>query len=697
MPTSTPRKNRLSSEPSLYLQQHATNPVDWYPWGEEAFTKAKEQNKPIFLSIGYATCHWCHVMAQESFEDEEVAHLLNDTFICIKVDREERPDIDNLYMKACILLTGSGGWPLTIIMTPEKKPFFAATYIPKTPRFGMIGIIQLTAQIQTLWRTQKEQLFSSAEQITTLLTTAARQKTKQQKLDTRILDAAYERLLAAFDEHNGGFSTAPKFPTPHHLFFLLRYWKRTKNPYALTMVERTLEQMRLGGIFDQIGYGFHRYATDAQWNIPHFEKMLYDQALLLLACTEAYQATHHSLYKQIAREIATYILRDMTSFLGGFYAAEDADSDGEEGKYYTWTSEELQRILSSDDFDLFTTLFSIIKNTTARASIPTQPSHPQILFHQQSFKESATLLGLSDKQLTTKIKKITTALYQARKKRTPPLKDDKILCDWNGLMIAALAKAGVVFGEQSYVETAEKAAQFLEKTLIRKTGQVLHRFRDGTVGIQGFADDYAFLIWGFLELYQACFGIKYLCTALKLNRYFIDRFWDDEQNGFFFSESVDPVLPRTKEWYDGAMPTANSVSSMNLLRLSRLTGDTQFEEMAEDLLCSISDEVILSPTGYTALLTGLDFALGPSQELIVVGSNESEDTQAFLSEIRQKFLPSTVVVLLPPTINRSLYEEVFPFSAGYSPVGQKATVYVCMNQKCLRPVTEVQELRELLL
>ena len=670
--------------------------MDWHPWGDEAFTKAQQQDKPVFLSIGYATCHWCHVMAHESFEDEEVAYLLNDTFICIKVDREERPDIDNLYMKACHLLTGSGGWPLTIIMTPDKKPFFAATYIPKTPRYGMIGIMQLTKQIQTLWRTQKEQLVRSAEQITTLLTTAAQQKNKRQKIEARVLDAAYESLLASFDEHHGGFSSAPKFPTPHHLFFLLRYWKRTNTPYALTMVERTLEQMRLGGIFDQIGYGFHRYATDAQWNIPHFEKMLYDQALLLIAYTEAYQATHQSLYKQIAMEIGTYVLRDMTSPSGGFYSAEDADSDGEEGKYYTWTSEELENLLSPDDFHLLTTVFPITRNPPARAETTKQAPHRQILFFQQNFKESAQLLGLNHDQLITKIKEITTVLYLARKKRTPPLKDDKILCDWNGLMIAALAKAGMVFGEESYVKTAENAVKFLEKNLIKKTGQLLHRFRDGSAGIQGFADDYAFLIWGLLELYQACFDVKYLRIALKLNRFFIERFWDDQQKGFFFSESVDSVLPRTKEWYDGALPTANSVSSMNLLRLSRMTGDIRFEEMAEDLLRCISDRLLVSPAGYTALLTSVDLALGPSQEIIVVGANKEKDTRAFLSEIRRMFLPSSVVLFLPLDRNRSLYEEVFPFSASYSPVGGKATVYFCENHQCKQPVTSVQDLRKLL-
>ena len=694
--STTAKKNRLSSEPSPYLQQHATNPVDWYPWSDEAFIKAKEQDKPIFLSIGYATCHWCHVMAHECFEDEEVAQALNSTFICIKVDREERPDIDHLYMKACQLLTGSGGWPLTIIMTAQKKPFFAATYIPKTPRFGMIGILQLIEQIQKLWHTQKHQLITSANQIATLLTAPAQQKHNQYQLDSAVLDRAYKQLLLAFDKHNGGFFTAPKFPTPHHLLFLLRYWKRTNNSFALTMVKQTLEQMRLGGIFDQIGYGFHRYATDRQWTTPHFEKMLYDQALLIIAYTETYQITHNPLFKQTIQEIITYIQRDMKDPLGGFYTAEDADSDGEEGKYYTWTSEELQNLLVPADFRIVNTLFAVTKNDETHTVLPRQASNPQVLHHRKNLKQTAQLLGLTYEQLITTLRKITTILYNARKKRIPPRKDDKILSDWNGLIIAALAKAGVVLNEQSYIKTAENTAGFLRNNMIQKNGQVLHRFREGEAGIGGVADDYAFLIWGFLELYQATFDVGYLRTALKLNRYYYDHFWDKEQKGFFFSESINSVLPRTKQWYDGAIPCANSVSIMNLVRLGRLTTTSSFEKMADDLVRSISKEVLSAPLGYTFLLAGVEFALGPSQEIIVVGEEHLKDTQKFLKEIHQMFLPHAVVLLLSPNSDWSLYQDVFPFASSYEPVNKKATVYVCVNHQCQQPVTEISKLRKIL-
>ncbi len=696
MTITTSSENKLSSESSPYLQQHVKNPVQWFPWSSDAFNQAKKQDKPIFLSIGYATCHWCHVMAHESFEDKEVAKLLNDTFICIKVDREERPDLDNIYMKVCYLLTRSGGWPLTIIMTPDKKPFFAATYLPKTTRFGRIGIIDLTAQIKNLWQTQREKIYTSAEEITKTLTSPVISQNTIQ-LNRQILDHAYEQLVAMFDEHYGGFSTAPKFPTPHHLFFLLRYWNRTKTPYALTMVERTLEHMRLGGIFDQVGYGFHRYATDRQWNIPHFEKMLYDQALLILAYTEAYQVTHNQFHKQSAKEIITYVIREMTSPEGGFYTAQDADSEDEEGRFYTWTSEELQSVLSQSEFRIFSTIFAITKDSNSAGETSQQRSHRNILFHQQTFTESAQLLQLSETELNTKIMEITTKLYHIRKKRVLPLKDDKILSDWNGLMIAALAKAEMVFGENSYMNTAEKAVDFLKKNMMKKNGQMLHRYRNNVAGIQGFADDYAFTIWGFLELYQATFNQGYLYDAIALNRYYIDHFWDDAQKGFFFSETTDSGLPRIKEWYDGALPCANSVSAMNLLRLSRMTADAKLEQMADDLLQSISTKVDSVPTGYTYLLCGVDFAVGPSREILIVGAQESVDTQELLAEIRHMFLPSTVVLLLSPHADRSSYPSLSPSDDSYCQIDKKTTVYVCTNYQCHQPVTTIKELKKLLI
>lgn len=697
MPSTKTRKNRLSTELSPYLRQHATNPVDWYPWGDEAFRQAKEQDKPVFLSIGYATCHWCHVMAHESFEDEQVAKILNDTFICIKVDREERPDIDIMYMKACHLLSGAGGWPLTIIMTPEKKPFFAATYLPKTTRLGMRGLIELSLQIKELWQTQRMNLNNTAETIQNSLATRPFSKPSPTELDSKLLDYAYEALLATFDEQYGGFSPSPKFPTPHHLLFLLRYWKRTQNHYALTMVKRTLEQMRLGGIFDQVGYGFHRYATDQEWNVPHFEKMLYDQALLLIAYTEAFQATQEPLFQQVAQEIITYIAREMTSPHGGFFTAQDADSEGEEGKYYTWTLEELRRLLSAEDFQLATRLYGFDKDPAQLQQASREESPRQILSHERSFQESAAALGLSQASLMTRLQRIADTLYSARIEKTPPLKDDKILSDWNGLMIAALAKAGMVFDDKVAVRMAEHAAVFLCQTMIKKTGRMLHRFRNGHAGIPGFADDYAFTTWGFLELYQTTFNIRYLQTALSLNQYFIAHFWDDEHSGFFFTEATASVLFRSKEWYDGAVPSANSVQTLNLLRLGRLTTATTFEQMAGSLLRCVGSEVQSHPEGYTSLLTGVDFLLGPSQEIILVGELGTKGAESLLASIRHLFLPHVVVVLLPPGRDAVRYQKIFPFSSSYHQIDKKPTAYVCTNHQCHPPVCGVSQLTKLLL
>ena len=688
--------NRLSSESSPYLQQHANNPVQWFPWSRDAFHQAKIQDKPIFLSIGYATCHWCHVMAHESFEDPEVAKVLNETFICIKVDREERPDLDNIYMKICYLLTGSGGWPLTIIMTPEKKPFFAATYLPKTTQLGKIGVIELASQIKKLWQVEREKIYNSAEEIIKAFTS---QISAQEivPLNQQFLDQAYDQHVAMFDELYGGFSDSPKFPTPHHLFFLLRYWNRTKNPYALTMVERTLEHMRLGGIFDQVGYGFHRYATDRQWMIPHFEKMLYDQALLILLYTEAYQITHNYIYEQTAKEIITYILREMTSHSGGFYTAEDADSEGEEGRFYTWTTTELQSILSHSEFKVFSTVFSTTNGSLQSNTTLQEKLYRNILFHRQTIKESAELLRLSEKEFNAKIKKITTKLYHVRKKRIFPLKDDKILSDWNGLMIAALAKAGSVFQKKIYLKTAEKAADFLKRTMMKNDGSLYHRYRNNEVGIQGFADDYAFVIWGLLELYQVTFNLDYLSNALTLNRYYISHFWDNTQKGFFFSETTDSELSKTIEWYDGALPSANSVSTMNLLRLSRIIANPKYEQMANDLLRAISEKIHSALMGYTYFLCGIDFALGPCREILIIGDPESVNTRQILSEIHQMFLPNTVILLVPPHADRSLYKSVFPFIDSYHQINDKTTVYVCTNYTCHQPVTSIQELKKVLL
>ena len=511
------RANRLILEKSPYLLQHAYNPVDWYPWGPVAFEKARTENKLIFLSIGYSTCHWCHVMEKESFEDPIVAKLLNETFISIKVDREERPDIDSTYMKICQMMTGSGGWPLNIIITPNQKPLFATTYIPKEDRFGKIGIKELIPCIKELWQSRRHELESSAERIISLLKEQVTSGIDRgEELGKSTLDEAFVSLSSRFDELYGGFGNAPKFPTTHNLSFLLRYWKRRGYRKALQMVERTLRAMRRGGIYDHLGFGFHRYSTDSKWFVPHFEKMLYDQAMLTIAYLEAYQATEKEEYAQTVREILTYVLRDMTALNGGFYSAEDADSEGEEGKFYVWTEDEIKRLLHKKEIEFVTRIFNIVPSGNFEDESTRRRTGKNILSLRDSLPEVASKLGTPLIEIRKRLEDALQRLYVAREKRIHPNKDDKILTDWNGLMIVALAKAASVLSEDAYVTAAKKAANFIISNMTTPEGRLYHRYRDGEPAIMGFLNDYSFFIWGLIELYEATFEASFLKRAIKL-------------------------------------------------------------------------------------------------------------------------------------------------------------------------------------
>ncbi|MGH7890123.1 MAG: thioredoxin domain-containing protein, partial [Thermodesulfobacteriota bacterium] len=476
------KPNRLISEKSPYLLQHAHNPVDWYPWGEEAFVKAKNEDKPIFLSIGYSTCHWCHVMENESFEDEEVAKLMNDAFVSIKVDREERPDIDSIYMTVCQMLSQGGcGWPLNIIMTPDKKPFYAATYIPKENRHGRAGMLEFIPRIKEIWKTQRDNVLDSADQITSAIRQASQvsNEKKGKELDGSTFEKAYDQLAQNFDTVHGGFGRAPKFPTPHNLLFLLRCWKRTGKDKALEIVEKTLSAMRRGGIYDHVGFGFHRYSTDPEWLVPHFEKMLYDQAMLSMAYIEGYQATGNRDYEKTAREIFTYVLRDMTSPDGGFYSAEDADSEGEEGKFYLWTEDEIRKVLNKEESDLVMKVFNVEKGGNFSDEATGRKTHSNIFHLSGSLSDAASLLNLEREQLERRIETAREKLFSVREKRIHPHKDDKILTDWNGLMIAALAKGASAFDEPKYAEAAGRAVGFILSRMQKSDGELLHRYRDG--------------------------------------------------------------------------------------------------------------------------------------------------------------------------------------------------------------------------
>jgi hypothetical protein len=677
------KPNHLIREKSPYLLQHAENPVAWYPWGEAAFRKAKEEDKPIFLSIGYATCHWCHVMAHESFEDEEVAAVLNRDFVSIKVDREERPDVDQVYMSVCQALTGHGGWPLSIFMTPEGEPFFAGTYFPKTGRMGMMGFTELLQRVAGLWRADRQKILTGSGEIRQALRKDAHPGFAEASLDLGVLKKGYAQFERTHDERWGGFGSAPKFPTPHHLTFLLRWFRRSGDPQARKMTERTLEAMRHGGIFDHLGLGFHRYSVDEKWLIPHFEKMLYDQALLAIAYTEAYLALGKEEYGKVTREIFTYILRDMTSPEGGFYSAEDADSEGHEGRFYVWRPEEIKRHLGKEEGELFCRVYGVspegnFEEGTSVLHIPRPVEH------------FAAGEKMDPKELGKILDRGRERLFHVREKRIHPLKDDKVLTSWNGLMIAALAKGYQALGDPLFSDAACRAADFILGRMRTPQGRLYRRWREGEVAISGFLEDYAFLVWGLIELYEATFRVRYLEEAIHLNQLMIELFGDKERGGFFFSgKDNESLITRQKELYDGATPSGNSVAALNLLRLARMTGKIDLDKEVEGLLRAFSSTVAESPMAFTQFLNFLDFYLGPSQEIVLVGKPDWETTRAITAAIQQKFLPNKVLLFRAEDDTGKKLAELCPFVEGMKSTDRKATAYLCEGFSCKTPLTDL--------
>jgi len=669
----------ISYNKLVTVLQHAKNPVNWYPWGREAFDKAVSEDKPMFLSIGYSTCHWCHVMAHESFEDPYVAKLLNDTFISIKVDREERPDIDKIYMTVCQLMTGSGGWPLTIIMTPDKKPFFAGTYFPKESRFGRIGIIDLIKRIDGLWKNERKQLLESSEKIIFALQDA-NTESPGNSLTKSVLNSTYSQLSARFDKKNGGFGTAPKFPTPHNLLFLLRYWRRSGDEKALTMVEKTLKQMRMGGIYDHIGFGFHRYSTDSNWLVPHFEKMLYDQALLALAYLETYQATNKHEYATTAREIMIYVLRDMTSPEGAFYSAEDADSEGEEGKFYVWAKNEIEEILGADKAKNFSKIYNVNVDGNFLDEATRVKTGKNIL-HQKISSRNSSNYDLEPARIQ---------LFEAREKRIRPHKDDKILTDWNGLMIAAFAKAGYILNDLKYIQVAKKAVDFILNKMINSEGRLLHRYRKGGADILAFIDDYAFFIWGLINLYEASFETQYLEKAIELTEEQMTLFWDSSIGAFFFTaQDAESLLTRQKETYDGAIPSGNSVAMLNLLRLAQLTGNDKYEKKADQLGRVFAESVRANPVAYSFMMVAVDYAIGPTYSLVIAGDEGKYDTNAMLNEVRKQFLPNKSLIFRPTEELNPEIDKYSNFIQFFDKYEGKATAYVCINKTCKAPTNDI--------
>jgi uncharacterized protein len=686
--------NRLIYEKSPYLLQHAENPVDWYPWSEEAFEKAINEDKPVFLSIGYATCHWCHVMEHESFEDDTVADLMNQTFVNIKVDREERPDIDNTYMTVCQLLTGQGGWPLTVVMTPDKKPFFAATYIPKESRFNRPGMTELIPAISNAWKNDRDKVLQSANRVTS----GFKETLNLDQGDSpgnSVVRQARDILEKRYDPEFGGFNSRPKFPSPHNLLFLLQYGNSNNDDSALKMAHHTLKKMRLGGIYDHIGFGFHRYSTDAEWLLPHFEKMLYDQAMLMLAYTEAWRDSGDRLYRDTVNEIAGYLSECLTSEYGGFYSAEDADSEGEEGKFYVWSTEEIRSILPESESKLFIELFNLKEEGNFHDESTGQKTGVNIPHLKKRISEIAEETGIEEDALNRRFHSIREKLKEIRNKRIRPLLDDKILTDWNGLMIAALSRAGACLSNSKLIKTAEKSFKFIAGNLIDSDGKLYHRFRDGDTAIRAMADDYAFLVWGLIELYQATFKPYYLEQALKLNDEFISQFWDENDGGFYFtSEEAEDILGRQKEIYDGALPSSNSVAVMNMIRLGRLTGRTDLEEIADKIFRAFSKFLHESPAGAIHSVHALSCTVNHSAELVLCGEPGDQELKSMMDLIHSEMKIPFVILLKTPSNSKELVKLV-PWLADF-PVTDRPTAYLCHQFKCERPVQSASELRKLI-
>lgn len=657
--------NRLSMEHSPYLLQHAENPVDWRPWGPEVFEEAKRTGKPIFLSIGYSTCHWCHVMAHESFEDETVAQAINAAFLPVKVDREERPDVDAVYMAACLAMNGSGGWPLTVLLTPEQKPFWAGTYLPKEQ------LLQLIEEAARLWREDRAGVLSAGEALTAHLRQETR--TRSGTPSRELVQRAAGQFAQSFDRQWGGFGPAPKFPTPHNLIFLLRYALLTGDGHAREMALETLDAMYRGGLFDHVGGGFSRYSTDGRWLVPHFEKMLYDNALLALAYTEAFQHTRRPLYEQIACRTLDYVLRELSGPQGSFCCGQDADSDGVEGKYYTLTPDELAQALGKEDADRFCQWYGI----TASGNFEGK-SIPNLLGQTQFDQEPEGITGLRER------------VYAYRLGRTALHRDDKVLTAWNGLALAALARTGLVLNEPRYLDAARRTVDFLAAKLTAPDGQLLARWRDGDAAHPGKLDDYAFYAYGLLELYGAVFDPIYLSRAVELAERLLELFFDWEQGGFYpYASDGEQLLTRRKEAYDGAMPSGNSVAALVLSRLSRLTGERRWQEAAKLQLSWLAGAARDYPAGHGFAMLAILEELWPTAELVVTAQKMPEELLAFL---RETPCPELTVLVKTPD-SAGMLESLAPFVKDYPIPERGARYYLCQNGTCAQPVDTVTALR----
>ncbi|MCC7157809.1 MAG: thioredoxin domain-containing protein [Bryobacterales bacterium] len=691
-------QNRLAHEKSPYLLQHANNPVDWFPWGDEAFEKARREDKPVFLSVGYSTCHWCHVMERESFESEETARILNEHFVSIKVDREERPDIDRIYMLFVQATTGGGGWPMSVWLTPERKPFFGGTYFPPDNRYGRPGFPHLVEQIAEAWRRQRTQLLESGDSILSQLRQHSEVAASSARPDPQALDACFLYFRRTFDSRRGGFGDAPKFPRPVALNFLFRYHEHSGNKEALDMALLTLREMANGGMYDQLGGGFHRYSVDDRWFVPHFEKMLYDQAQLAISYVEAFQITGESRYAEVARGILDYVLRDMTHPDGGFYSAEDADSIADpahphekgEGAFYIWSQQEFQQVLGERTAEWAAYRYGAEDDGNVRHDPQGEFTSKNILYLANTVEQTANRFGVNPGEMAAALEDARAKLLAARGARPRPHLDDKILTAWNGLMISALAKAGFALAEQRYIAAAGRSAHFvLDKMRGAGADHLYRRWRDGEPAIDGFLDDYALFSQGLIDLYEATFDSDYLRTALGLMTTVLQRFEDREQGGFYSAppQSPDLVL-QLKEDYDGAEPSGNSVAALNLLRLAQYTGNGDLRETANDLFRAFASRINNQPVTIPQMLVAYMFGTDASSQVVIAG-----DAAEFLPELRRRFRPHSITIVLHDASSRDRFAAWLPETVSMGPVDGKPAAYVCENFACQLPVTGEAGLR----
>ena len=679
--------NRLSKSQSPYLLQHASNPVDWYPWSEEAFNIAKKKNKPIFLSIGYSTCHWCHVMEKESFEDQIVAKKMNDTFINIKVDREEMPEVDHLYMSVCQAMTGRGGWPLTIIMTPDKEPFFSGTYFPKNTKGSIPGMLQLIPSLNNAWLYRQHEIIKSIKNIKNYLINNTSFSSGKNLSETTIHRAAIQ-FQKRFDNENGGFGSAPKFPSSHNLIFLINYSFIYRNTEILNMVEKTLQKMRLGGIFDHIGLGFHRYSTDKKWFLPHFEKMLYDQAMNAMAYLEAYHFTKKMEYAKVASEIFTYVLRDLKSEEGGFFSAEDADSEGEEGTFYLWTEKELLEILG-DTGPIIAKIYGFNRAGNFLDESTGKRNGKNIPHLKEPKVQIANDLKINKNKLDEIIEFSRLKLFKRRKERLHPFKDDKILTDWNGLMVASLARAGIILKNDNYINEAINASNFINEYLTRTDGRLFKRYRKGKSGLDPHLNDYSFSIWGLINLWEATFDTWFLHRALKLTDIMIEDFYDKNGGFYIGSKNSERLIVRSKDYYEGAIPSGNSAAIFSLLKLGKITNNTRLIKIAHKSLKSFSKHVENSPTGFTNMLSSFLFDYKGSKELVVVLDKNKNDLKKIIEKIREPYLPHLTIIV--KDINDSfLVDKISPWISPYTMINDKPSYFICKDFTCMQPTTDLE-------